>query len=49
MFNYEYIKINFNMRIKIFCRLSPSLNFIKIKQNKTIYDYFQLQEPSSYK
>ncbi len=48
MFNYDYVKIHFNMPIKI-QTFSGSYNFIKIKQNKTINVYFQLQEPSSYK
>ncbi len=48
MFNYDYVKINLNMPIKM-QTFSGSHNFIKIKQNKMINDYFQLQEPSSYK
>ncbi len=48
MSNYDYIKIYFNMPQKIET-FSGSHNFIQIKQNKTINDYFQLQEPSSYK
>ncbi len=46
MFNYDYVKINFNMPIKM-QTFSGSYNFIKIKQNKTINVYFQLQEPLS--
>ncbi len=45
MFNYDYVKIHFNMQIKILQTFSGSYNFIKIKQNKMINVYFQ--EPSS--
>ncbi len=45
MFNYDYVKIHFNMPIKILQTFSGSYHFIKIKQNKTINVYFQ--EPSS--
>ncbi len=45
MFNYDYVKIHFNMPIKILQTFSGSYHFIKIKQNKTINIYFQ--EPSS--
>ncbi len=38
-------KIHFNMAIKM-QTFSRSYNCIKIKQNKTINVYFQLQEPS---
>ncbi len=48
MFNYDYVKIHFNMPIKM-QTFSGSHNFIQIKQNKTINVYFQLQEPSRYK
>ncbi len=42
------VKIDFNMPIKM-QTFSESQNFIKIKQNKTINVYFQLQKPSSNK
>ncbi len=50
MFNYDYVKINFNMPIKM-QTFSGSHNFIKIKQIILIKInvYFQLQEPLSYK
>ncbi len=44
--DYDYVKIHFNMAVKM-QTFSGSYNFIKIKQNKTINVYFQLQEPSS--
>ncbi len=43
--NYDYVKIYFNMSIKIQQTFSGSYNFTKIKQNKTLNVYFQ--EPSS--
>ncbi len=46
MFNFDYVKIHFNMPIKMQI-ISGSQNFIKIKQNKTINVYFQLQDPSN--
>ncbi len=50
VFNYDYVKINFNMPIKM-QTFSGSHNFIKIKQIILIKInvYFQLQEPLSYK
>ncbi len=48
MFNYDYVKNHFNMPIQM-QTFSGSHNFIKIKQNKMINVYIQLQEPSSYK
>ncbi len=48
MFNYDYVKIHINMPIKK-QTFSETGNFIKIKQNKMINVYFQLQELSSYK
>ncbi len=44
MFKYDYVKIHFNMPVKIQQTFSGSYHFIKIKQNKTINVYFQ--EPS---
>ncbi len=45
LFNYDYVKIHFNMAIKILQTFSRSYHFIKIQQNKTVNIYFQ--EPSS--
>ncbi len=42
---FNYVKIHFNMPIKILQTFSGSYNFIKINQNKMINVYFQ--EPSS--
>ncbi len=44
MFHCDYVKIHFNMPIKILQTLSCSYNFIKIKQNKTIKAVKYLRE-----